>query len=75
MSSAMYWPTSSSSVARSALSALLGELAGGAGGELLAGLDHDLAGLGVDQVLGRLDALQRSASNGTRQPSPVARRR
>ena len=39
------------------LEALLGQLAGGAGGQLLAGLEHDLAALGVDQVCGRLEAL------------------
>ena len=49
----MYWPTRSSSGALQRLEALLGELAGAARGQLLAGLDHDLAGVGVDQVDGR----------------------
>jgi hypothetical protein len=37
---------------------------------LLAGLDDDFAAVGVDQVEGRLGALQRSPSNGNRQPHP-----
>ena len=40
------------------LEALLGELARLAHGELLAGLEHDLAGVGVDQIVDRLVAAQ-----------------
>ena len=54
----MYWPTRSSSVALQGLDALLADLAGVASVELLAGLEHDLAGIGVDQVDGGLEALQ-----------------
>ncbi len=38
------------------LEPLVGELLGEPCGHLAAGLDGDLAGLGVDQVAGRLDA-------------------
>ena len=38
------------------LQALVGELLGETRGDLAAGLDRDLAGLGVDQIAGRLDA-------------------
>ena len=56
-SSATYWPTRSSSLWREVLEPLLGKLAGAAHRQLLAGLEHDLAGLGVDEVDVRLEAL------------------
>ena len=40
------------------LQAFVGELLGETRGDLAAGLDGDLAGLGVDQIAGRLDAAQ-----------------
>ena len=39
------------------LDALVGELARGARGQLAAGLDHDFARVGVDEIDGRLEAL------------------
>ena len=50
------------------LQALVGELLGEARGDLAAGLDRDLAGLGVDQVAGRLDAAQ---AIGTERHAPA----
>jgi hypothetical protein len=58
MSSARYMPYRSSSVAQR-LDALLGQLLGGTRGQLLAGLDDNLAAVGIDHVGGRLHALQR----------------
>ena len=46
----MYWPIQVLVGGAQRLDALLGELPRGADGELLAGLEHDLAGIGVDQV-------------------------
>ena len=40
------------------LEALLGKLLGLAGGDLLAGFDDDLAGVGVDQVADGLEAAE-----------------
>ena len=69
MSSAMNMPWRSSFVASEVLEPVLGELLGLAGRELLAALVHDLAGLGVDQVVGRLGVLHLFRScTGTRQP-------
>ena len=48
----MYWPYEILVGRAQGLEALLGELARVRGGELLAGLEHDLAGIGVDEVDG-----------------------
>ena len=52
--------------------ALIGELLGETRGDLPAGLDRDLAGLGVDQVARRLDAAHVVGRNGMRHPSLVS---
>ena len=49
--------------------AVLGQLLGLAGRELLAALMDDVAGLGVDQVMARLGALPLLGVVGSRQPS------